>query len=233
LLKNRSGGRAYTNSSGLIECEIEPSADPTGGHASGSPMLEQYFRPLQERQAHVKMIGPWVADCTPSACCNEGKTENHPIFWIEADHPSDHPSRKVVEAFVFSDDSGTFKPPHAGENVTARLSTPFPDPPEHAEAPAIRIEEMDDRSALAEFNVLSGGGRDSLEGTVQSGTPAQGKDFYFARLKLGYLGYKSHSLRTALAGRGDFAQRLRSFHPLFDAPNVSVRARLEALDWFA
>lgn len=226
LLTNSSGpGR--TNHTGQIECEIEPSVDPTGDHDSYSAMGAQFFGKLVGK--HVQVWGPWVADCSHAwnddscpGCCGVGKTEIHPIFSVEA-LMSESPDAKEVEVFVFSDDSDDILPPNSGENIPATFAIAFPSTPPDALYPKFYLASESNQARSVTYNLTTGDPY-VLHIAVQSGTPDEGKGFYHAAINIGFV---FSSLRRNLASRGDLAQGLRSLHPWFDAPIVSVRAVLQ------
>jgi hypothetical protein len=231
LLSNRSGpGR--TNQSRQIECEVEPSIDPTNDSDSFSASEDQYFSKLVGKR--VKVWGPWVADCSHSwnddsclfGCCDEGKTEIHPIASLEVviSEPQD---AKEVEIFVFSDASDTIKPPNAGENITANFAISFPTTPNDAIAPKFHLMSETNAASSVHFNIANDSNQSTLQSTVESGTVAESKGFYHAAIKIGFV---FSSLKKNLAGRGDLSNGLRSLHPWFDAPTLSIRDVLESLD---
>ena len=199
LLSNRSGdGR--TNLGGQIECEVEPSIDPTSDHDPRSSSEEQYFAGLVNK--HVKVWGPWVADCSHSwdgndcvagnipiiggvfaDCCDVGKTEIHPIQSIEA-VISESPRTRVVEIFVFSDASDLIKPPNADQDISADFSIPFPSFPTGPVKPQFELVSETNQANAVTFNIVTSDTGAVLEVHVQSGTASSGKGFYHAAIAL-------------------------------------------------
>jgi hypothetical protein len=160
LLVNRSGVR---NADGLIECEIEP-LDAIGNEENAN----SYFGRLRGKR--VIMLGTWVEDKS-----HDNKTEIHPITSISC------VDGDFMHLFVFSDDSDNFPAdvPHSKENRTAHFS--------------LRINPVFTTFSISEertfvrsrsVGVVADPPGKLLVATVESGTPDEGKGFYYIKLKL-------------------------------------------------
>ena len=196
-----TNGNGFTNQDGLIECEVEPSVDQAGDFDSDSDQMHQYFDDLVDKRVRVR--GAWVSDCSHTwdgndcefeACCDEGKTEIHPIFSIETELSEPDSTPKRVDLLVFSDASSQIKPPNAGTSVTGFFNLRFPPvgANENPFFPEFEIlSEKADMAAEVDYQLIpavqgpppiASGPR--LEVTVESGTPGEGKGFYHATVQL-------------------------------------------------
>ncbi|MDQ3702859.1 MAG: hypothetical protein M3442_18330, partial [Chloroflexota bacterium] len=192
LLENFVGHR---NASGVVECEIEPPDRIAGQDAETAGVAAKYFAPLMGQQVAVR--GVWVTDCSHTwdnrdpvfPVCDDGRTEIHPIYAIEVEHPSSGTGVRRVEVFVFSDSSGGTKPPHAGESIKETFRFVVPGPATSTR-PRLRFVSETDMARSRRISLLRGGGETTLEVTIESGrerdSPTRG--FYHAVADLDSVG---------------------------------------------
>lgn len=159
LLINRAGRR---NEGGLIECEVEPP-DAVGDEDN----QKAYFGRLKGKR--VTVVGTFVEDKS-----HDNKTEIHPITSITC------ADGEFVHILVVSDDSDNFPAnvPHSEENRTAHISIPLA-----AGLTTFSVAEEKDRARSKSIGVVSSASGNHLVATIQSGTPDEGRGFYYARVK--------------------------------------------------
>ncbi len=160
LLVNRAGRR---NADGLVECEVEP-LDSLGNEDNA----KAYFGRLRGKR--VTMVGTWAEDKS-----HDDKTEIHPITSISAVEGD------FIHLYAFSDDSDNFPAdvPHSKENRTAHFSL-FVNP-------AFTTFSISEERAFVRsrsVGVVGDASGRRLVGTIETGTPDEGKGFYYLKLKL-------------------------------------------------
>lgn len=161
LLVNRAGHR---NSDGLIECEIEPTA----GSFDNENNARAYFGRIRGKR--VTIIGTWVEDKS-----HKDKTEIHPITAISSRDGN------TVHIFAFTDDSDNFpaKVPHSEENRKVEMSVPV-DPSHNS----FSIIEERYRARSHSIGIVGGASGKRLVAKIETGTPDEGRGYYYAQLML-------------------------------------------------
>ena len=169
-----TNSRGRTNSSGVIECEIEP----TDKFGSKRNELKDFGSLVGKK---VTVTGAWVEDEQ-----HDNRTEIHPITSILVD--PDQPGRtKEIEFFTFSDDSANFpfRVPFSGKNRLGSFSVPFPLATEEGFIPKYNVVSELNRAKSTNFEIVSYGSQYYLQGNVESGT-APNKGFYHGFIDLDF-----------------------------------------------
>lgn len=186
LLKNPEA--PHPNSSGCVECEIEPPDNLKGKDAEDDATVLSFLNPMLHR--HVTIQGTWAVDlqhrwddatspCIFSAC-DDGKTEIHPIASILHERDRPDPYTRRFDFFVFSDDSENFPTsvPFSKQNRTGTFAIPA------VEGATWSVSQEIDMSRSKQFGVSHTATGWTFTGHVESGTPGEGKGFYYGLLDL-------------------------------------------------
>ena len=184
LLINPSG---FTNTNGLVECEVEPIDPLPGGlSARSGATLSHFLGPMEG--AHVTVQGTWSRDRSHSFDDQDigvfdngdkGKTEIHPVtsIFFERARPDAH--TRQFDFLAFSDDSGPspvfyHSVPHRGQDRVATFSVAV------NAGSTLEFLETDDASASHSI-ALTG---TTLAGTVHTGPTGGGKGFFRTRMQV-------------------------------------------------
>jgi hypothetical protein len=234
LLTNHKG-YTNTDTAGsdapVIECEIQPpsqiyrhaysilSKHPYNLPDNEFNVYSWYLSSIKDRK--VMVIGTFVADCAHNykgercgllghlggtGCCDEGKTEIHPVTCIVAFPPrpdGGDPYRLQKKAdnsftiYAFSESSSSrdatderwwHQPSHSYENRTIDLSVPlFPVGPGEKVWCKPAADDRDvNWTESANFNIVNDRGMWKLSGKIVTGTATDSKGFYFGKIRILY-----------------------------------------------
>jgi hypothetical protein len=186
---------ARPNTNGLVECEVEPPGRIEGEDAEDDAVFHRYMDHLAGK--FVRVVGTWSIDCSHSydghscvtGCCDEGKTEIHPVLSIVADLEPSEDAARSIEIFVFADSSSN-RPrhvPHSHSSRVASFQVPIgpADPLRDTRAAYLFRSEVD-QAERKSFTIEEIDGEHVFVGTVTSGTEAAGTGFYHAAIDLYY-----------------------------------------------
>jgi hypothetical protein len=193
LVVNPHVARANTN--GLVECEVEPPGRIAGEDAEDDAVFHRYMDHLVGKS--VRVVGTWSIDCSHTydgrsctfGCCDEGKTEIHPVLSILVElAPPDDAARRV-ELFVFADSSSN-RPASVPHSHTSRLATfrvPVgPADPLRDSSASYHLRSEVNQAERRSFSLEETDGEHVFVATVTSGTEAAGTGFYHAEVDLVY-----------------------------------------------
>lgn len=205
LLTNHQG---HTNTNGLIECEVQPP-DRVYGGGNRNDIFRRYMTRFQGQR--VQVVGTWVADCAHSydgrdcpvynRCCDQGKTEIHPIISILAWVPPPEGAIRRLELFVFLDCASRWfhQPPHSQTSQIGNFRVPIGlvGTPGQTRAEYHIVSEVN-MAESRDLHIFNDGTSWVFSGTVVSGTDDQGKGFYQGTVDLYYFAGKKLGLSSRL-----------------------------------
>jgi hypothetical protein len=205
LLTNPSGFTNTNSLKDLIECEVEPPDELGGDDAESQATLDKYMnngaRKITDKW--VTIVGPWVRDRSHSYAGEQigvsddgdtGKTEIHPIISMLVEHPpADNNQSRLIDFFVFSDDSENFPAtvPHSDENRLGAFDILVP------RASSFMVLSELTKSEPSHFGFVDSGPFWLFQGRVKSGKASEGKGFFHATIEL----RPGFTVRTFLSSR--------------------------------
>jgi hypothetical protein len=186
---------ARPNANGLVECEVEPPGRIAGEDAEDNAVFHRYMDHLAGK--FVRVVGTWSIDCSHTydgqscefGCCDDGKTEIHPVLSILAELNPPEDAVKRIELFVFADSSGN-RPAHVPHSHTSRVATfrvPLgPADPLRGTSASFLLRSEVNQAEAKSFSIEEIADELVFVGSVTSGTEAAGTGFYNVTVDLFY-----------------------------------------------